>query len=263
MFRLKNRLSILIRRSILRSNRKQFESLPDDVYLVSYPRSGNTWMRYMLANLIKPGEDWNINTISQVIPDLHKKWPDAYIEPSPRIIKSHFIYQGAYRRVIYLFRDGRDVAISYFDFLKKVHGYRNPFDIYFQEFLSGKLRYGAWHQHVDSWLSRKNEIELIPIKYCDLVENTENQMLKLGEFLGYKWNSKMIRSAIHKSTLKKQQNDFLKYKYETHARKGYLGGIHGKPGKWKSILTQEQNNQFWDIAGGIASSLGYQKSREQ
>ena len=28
---------------------------PDDVYIVSYPKSGNTWTRFLIANLIYPG----------------------------------------------------------------------------------------------------------------------------------------------------------------------------------------------------------------
>ena len=30
---------------------KSLQILPDDVFLVSFPKSGNTWTRFLLANL--------------------------------------------------------------------------------------------------------------------------------------------------------------------------------------------------------------------
>jgi hypothetical protein len=119
MIPLKNRISILIRKHFFPTNQKIFNTLPGDVFLVSYPRSGNTWMRYLLASLLEPDLEWNINSISRLIPDLHDKWPDDYLKPSPRVIKSHFPYQKAYKKVIYPYRDGRDVAISHYDYQKR------------------------------------------------------------------------------------------------------------------------------------------------
>jgi hypothetical protein len=213
----------------------------------------------MLSNLIMPEEDWNIETIARVIPDIHDKWPENYLNIYPRIIKSHFPYQKAYYRVIYIYRDGRDVAISYYDYLNKVRDYQKTFDEYFQEYIKGRLRFGAWHVHLESWFRRKNEIDILPIRYADMVQNIVGQMQRVGEFLGFDWNITAISSANQKSSLEKQRKDIMDYKYETQGSKGFTGGLHGKPGKWKSILTPEQIDLFWEIAGDIASQLEYKK----
>ena len=39
---------------------------------VSYPRSGNTWMRFLLANLLAPHETITFRNIENFVPDLHK-----------------------------------------------------------------------------------------------------------------------------------------------------------------------------------------------
>ena len=44
---------------------------PDDVYLVSYPKSGNTWLRFLIANLIHPQEEVNFLNIESVLPSIY------------------------------------------------------------------------------------------------------------------------------------------------------------------------------------------------
>jgi len=41
---------------------------PDDTFLVSYPKSGNTWARFLIANLIHPGEKIDFSNVNRIIP---------------------------------------------------------------------------------------------------------------------------------------------------------------------------------------------------
>src|SRR2546430_17117355 len=63
---------------------------PDDVFLVSYPKSGNTWTRFLIANLVFPDRHPDFSNINQLIPDpeaLAKRDLDRVARP--RYIKSH------------------------------------------------------------------------------------------------------------------------------------------------------------------------------
>jgi hypothetical protein len=42
---------------------------PDDTFLVCYPRSGSTWTRFLIANLIHPGKAVTFANIEELIPD--------------------------------------------------------------------------------------------------------------------------------------------------------------------------------------------------
>jgi hypothetical protein len=64
-------------------------------------------------------------------------------------------------------------------------------------------------------------------------------MVRIGEFLGHEWNAAKINLADMKSSHEKQRRDFMTLKYESHGRKGFTGGVYGKPGKWMSIFIRK------------------------
>ena len=94
---------------------RNLEVWTDDVFIVSYPKSGNTWTRFLIANLVYPETPADFSNINRLTPD-----PEALSKremakmPRPRIIKSHQYFDPRYKRVIYVVRDPRDVALSQF-----------------------------------------------------------------------------------------------------------------------------------------------------
>lgn len=230
-----------------------------DVFLVSYPRAGNTWLRYLLANLFHPDKEWHIANLNQAIPDLHQEVPKNYIESKPRIFKSHQPYCEDFSHVIYLCRDGRDVALSYYDLRKKKGFYKKGFQQFLIDMLKGEMPYGSWQNHIQSWLCRSHNSSFITISYERLCKETCSVIKLLGEFLGANWSEKDIKLAIQKSTFEKQKRDFFIYKYESHWAKGFRGGVKGAPGKWREVFTDEQNQLFWEYAGCICEKLGYSR----
>src|SRR3979411_2209391 len=87
----------------------------DDVFLVSYPRSGNTWTRFLIGNLVHQDEPVTFSNIESRITDIYFH-PDHRMRrlSRPRILKSHECFQPHYRQIIYIVRDPRDVAVSFY-----------------------------------------------------------------------------------------------------------------------------------------------------
>jgi hypothetical protein len=86
----------------------------DDTFIVSYPRSGNTWTRFLIANLLHPDQPATFANIERLVPDSEAQ-SSRYFKsiPRPRVIKSHQYFDPRYKKVIYIVRDPRDVALSY------------------------------------------------------------------------------------------------------------------------------------------------------
>jgi len=63
---------------------------PDDTFIVSYPRSGNTWTRFLIANLVYAHQEVSFLNIEKLIPDTSSQSSRALKRtPRPRIIKTH------------------------------------------------------------------------------------------------------------------------------------------------------------------------------
>ncbi len=83
-----------------RGNTKKFNIKSSDIFLVSYPKSGNTWLRFLLGNYIST-DIVDFTKSSLVIPDIDAN-PEQInlLKTTPRFIKSHFTYTADYPNVI-------------------------------------------------------------------------------------------------------------------------------------------------------------------
>jgi Sulfotransferase domain len=114
-------LSYRLRRPETPAVLERFE--PDaerDIFLVTYPRSGTTWISCLAAELLFQISPTNLTAINSMVPDVHDL-PEKSTVPaaSQNLIKSHcplnavhgFPPFGKYRKVIDVIRDPRDVIL--------------------------------------------------------------------------------------------------------------------------------------------------------
>ena len=181
--------------------------LPDDVFLVSYPKSGNTWLRFLIANLIYLDRtNVSFSNIEKLVPDIYQNTNKDLLRLSrPRIMKSHEYFDARYSKVIYIVRDPRDVAVSYYHHLIKAKKINNdyPIDKYIKFFIKGEFhpQFGTWAENVESWLfSELNQNNFLLLKYEDMLNNSFKQMLDIALFLGLERDNNKILKAIEFSS---------------------------------------------------------------
>jgi hypothetical protein len=164
--------------------------LPDDTFLVSYPKSGNTWARLLISNLLSPEKPADLWTINRLVPELESVTKRQLVRmPRPRLIKSHFVFDPRYPRVIYIVRDPRDVVISEYHYQRKTRTIEDEYPMadYVSRFVRGKtyMNVGSWGEHVASWLiTRDRDQRFLLVKYETLLSDTVGELARIADFLG-------------------------------------------------------------------------------
>src|SRR5580698_10730027 len=149
---------------------------PDDIFLVSYMRSGSTWGRFLFGNLFHQNQPVTFANVDHLVP-LIDDFPDRVLRSLPRLLKSHECFDPRYPRIVHIVRDPRDVAVSFYYFNLKVGELpdKHPLDEFVDRFLVAKGlgwsdRLGSWEDHTLSWLRmRQGKANYCLIRYEDLL----------------------------------------------------------------------------------------------
>ena len=238
---------------------------PDDTFVVSYPRSGNTWTRFLLGNLIHPETPVTFSNIEWLTPDIHALSSKTLKRiPRPRFLKSHEYFDPRYPKVIYLVRDPRDVALSLYHFRRKYRviqdGY--PIEKYVERFLKGDMDV-SWGEHVGSWLgARKNHRALLLVRYEDLLSDPLQQLGRIADFLCIDAAPERLALAIERSAadrLRKLEKVESHQWVTTKGRREDVPFIgKGVSGGWRDVLPKSSVEQIESAWGHIMKGLGYE-----
>ena len=173
-----------------------------DSFVVSYPKSGSTWLRFMLAALVD-GVDIDFETVEDVIPSVGHHRRARTIPNGGRLIKSHEprkrTYGRLYRRVVYLARDPRAVAVSYYWFQLRNGDFTGNLSEFVSAFVTGRVDgYGAWDRHVDGWLDVAGDggSVLHVVRYEDLLCDTLGVVRGVADFLGLEASEDSVEKVI-------------------------------------------------------------------
>jgi hypothetical protein len=250
---------------------RNFAVYPDDTFIVSYPRSGNTWARFLIANLVHPNEAVTFANIEKLIPDTSSQSNRALRRtPRPRIIKTHQYFDPRYRKVIYIVRDPRDVALSYYQFQRKYRqiedGY--PLERYVEDFVAGSLiswDWGTWGENVASWISTRGQnANFMLLRYEDMIENTTRELVRIAGFLGLEPTPERLEEAVCRSSADRmralEQTESQQWAATKNRRKDIPFVGTATAGKWKLHLPLIAIHRIEFAWGDLMSDLGYELS---
>jgi hypothetical protein len=262
---------VLTGRQIAGRNVTVFE---DDVFLTSYPRSGNTWTRFLIGNLIYQNDPVTFANVESRIPEIYFN-SDRRMRslPRPRILKSHEAFQPHYPRVMYIVRDPRDVAVSYYHHNVKAGNIPDhyPMESFIPRFIAAEFdrKWGSWADNVTSWMTlRGGYPSFILLRYESMKADPIQELRRIADFLErcsfrqIDSRIEMLQRAVDLSspermrTLEQAQGAEWVLTKNTRADKPFVRTA--KAGGWKSTLSSESVGLIEGAWGALMGQLGYE-----
>lgn len=212
------------------------------------------------------------------------------LSSAPRILKSHshaglldffgngeaadFVRRVAENgRIIYVYRDGRDVMTSYYHYVRSVMPdfssisfgtflrMKDPLDV--RPSLDAMTNVEYWNHHVSGWIDRPS---VLKVSFESLVMDFDVQVARLSEFLGQpepQSITNVIRTSHARSaprSLWSRSREKIYKLYKRHVAGIDLTSVNfrqGRVGAYRDQFSNDDLAYFEHVAGDVLTRLGY------
>jgi hypothetical protein len=254
-------------------------------WIVSYPKSGNTWVRFLLCNLLFGPQD-SAAALNRLAPDIHEFASTPEPPATPIFLKTHFPFSPALplaaytAAAIYVVRDPADVMLSNFHYSRRsgTVGVESQaaLEQYVDQYLAAhgdprwiKSRMGTWSDHVRSWLGVKHPFPVLTLRYEDLLADGHNGARQICSFLGLTRTAEQIARAVAGASFQRlkeiEEADIRGQNvgifYKPYLQPSIGAGLRfmrsGQAGEAARTLTPEQRRRTEAVFGPLMRELGY------
>ena len=232
---------------------RSFATRPSDVFIVTYPKCGTTWVSAICHFLRVAGDRETLaadfGEITEVVPwdivardcgqDL-----DADQVASPRLFKSHESYETVAKggRYIYVARDPKDAFWSFYKFLP-AYMQCGPLSVEcFARGIFGGLSHsgGIW-THFAGWWPRRRDADVLWVCYENIKADPAREIRRVAAFMGVDADDATVERVRAATTLQAMSADGAKY--DDHFVFGKLRAQMGFPADAVHMATKVRSGQ--------------------
>jgi hypothetical protein len=250
---------------------------PTDVFLVGHPKSGNTWLAYMIATLLQPdqADSITLRDIGRYVLPVHDA--DTYItmfddSPNPRVFRNERPrYPKLYPGTIYVVRDPRAVLVSYYHHYVAITDSAESIESFVGRYLAdGSIRdweptVTRWDKQIMRWQALARRQRVLIVRYEDLISDRLFELRRLAEFIGLASTEAQLELAASKGAFDAMRADEEaggSGVYGSDARVGARFIRRGESEGWRDELSVSLADRIVATFGPAMALLGYVSQRE-
>ncbi|MDQ3964077.1 MAG: sulfotransferase domain-containing protein [Actinomycetota bacterium] len=239
---------------------------PDDVFVVTYPKSGTTWLAMMIANYLRPGEI-DFTTYHHVVPDINYLQVRSgslsrYDSSLPRrFFVTHSPFDRALKRVVYVIRDPRDVMVSYGNFWNQQHP---DAKVDLTTFVREIPHYPCeWDEHVSGWM-RRDDAGFLLVSYEQMTEDPAGVLTRVLSFAGLTPEEELVNAAVDATRFDRLKQLEEKWRQENPdevaGRSEERFMRRGEAGGWRDEIDRHLVAELETRFGDVMERFGYRRS---
>ena len=190
--------------------------------ITSYPKSGNTWLRFIIYELYFGDNNSAIKSknIEEFIPGINKESLQKVIDNKHNykniFFKSHYGYMQMKKlklgKIILIIRNPLEVLSSIIDYYQIPVAQVDECVDQFSRFhtlinMKKQFKYPSWSEHLDGW--KNSDQDLLILTYNNLIDNFNINIVKIINFLNIDFDKKkidLIKDKTSFNSLKKLED---------------------------------------------------------
>ncbi|XP_077875470.1 amine sulfotransferase isoform X2 [Ictidomys tridecemlineatus] len=224
-----------------------FEIRDDDVFIITYPKSGTIWTQQILSLIYFEGHrnrTEDIKTMDRApFFEYNPRNLDFIKMPSPRIFTSHMPYylvpKGLKNKKAKFLADTTSLFVC---------GAEDRTRATCMPVVGSR-----WFDHVKGWYEHRHDFNIQFMSYEDMKKDLRSAVLKICRFLEKELSEEVVDTVVKEATFQNMKtnpqanyHDILKYEIGVRNDEGHFLR-KGIIGDWKHHFTVEQNERFDQI----------------
>ncbi|XP_029648302.1 sulfotransferase 1C4-like [Octopus sinensis] len=245
---------------------KDFNVRDDDVFIVTYPKAGTTWLQEVLWLIMNDGQLKEANEKQVYFRSPFLEFKDTVLNevglelaaavPSPRVIKTHLQKRLAPKqlndkncKVVILFRNPKDVCVSYYHFYRSsssMGNFKGSWNEFFEMFITGHTGHGSWFDFTESWWHSRHNSNVKLIYYEDMKKNLTKSVEELAKFLGRSLSHQNVDDIVKHCSFENMKTNPMTNHEDVYSINKNISPLlrKGTVGDWKNHFTVAQSEVF-------------------